>query len=289
MNENNNENAAFSDENLKEEIKTEQTNISEDTDKISTKAPSIDMAQSVEKTEGNEDYYDEHDRNEKSDSHEFLSKLLQNKANKIWLNAALILSLVFLTVLGFTSYKMINNNSKRDKLLIENSALQQDLNVQKKMLLGENQKYAENILFGAFDRDQLHEIAKDNWSYSISVNNNTVSNDNNKINSSSSTVTIKFTEKTKPTELPEAINKIGRITKGDPNVEFTDVVILKCNPQAKIDFSIEEKTDSTIYTYKLTDVPVGDIITVITGNQLAEAIGLDEGYFEVFRRSNTGQ
>jgi hypothetical protein len=214
-----------------------------------------------------------------------LSKIYSRRVGRMWLTLSITLGVLFLAFLITTSIIMNQNDKTKNDSAIKNATLQNEYDSYATILKTKNYKYTEEMISKFFTEDQLHFITRKNWTYNLTVNNNTVKDDRVKLISPN--VVVKFIEETTSNDLPPTINNKGTVTKGNKDVKFQDLVKIICSDKATKETNVKIENNKTIYTFIITDVPIGDIITVqLLDKELIEKTGIKSGYIEIFRPSD---
>jgi len=168
----------------------------------------------------------------------------------------------------------LRESSEKAQSEYERKAKELDLEMEEKM----DQYYYEKLT-KLLSKDRLTAIAKEQWEYSLKVNNTSFQNDH--IYSSSDDVTIVLSEAQKSEKiLPTEIHRWGSLTSGDEMDRFYDHLMIESVVPWKME--IEEKEDITNVFYTFKDIPRGTIITLRLSEPLRERLNLDYSELEVF-------
>ncbi len=224
-------------------------------------------------------------RRESSGSYSGYSKFLiwldKNRVSFIWTAATFLTGILFLIITVFTISLVNKNNHKIAELKAKNLELSTKINDYSGKIVTENDKYFAKMLIRLFPEDKLQNMAKDNWTYSISVNGTAVKG--NTVNVNTPNVVVSITQTEKVNKLPLLVSIKGSVTNGAPNKQFYDLATVSATitkPTQETKQSTEEKT--TIQNYNFTNLNVGEIVTINLDPELATRLGLTDNIVEIF-------
>jgi hypothetical protein len=205
----------------------------------------------------------------------------KNRVSFIWTAAAFLTGILFLVITVFTANLVNKNNQKYSELKVKNLALKSQISVYNDKIVVENDKYFAKMLMRLFTEDKLQNMAKDNWSYSLSVNGTPVNG--NVVNVNTQNVTVSVTETEKANKLPSLVSVKGSVTNGVANKKFYDLVAVTATttkPTQETKQDAERKT--TTQNFKFTNLNVGEIVTINLDPELATRLGLTDNIVEIF-------
>lgn len=139
-------------------------------------------------------------------------------------------------------------------------------------------KYYEEKITGLLDKEQLVTLAKEQWQYSLTVNDRNFTD--YYIYPTSKDVNIILSEiQPRKKILPLNVLKLGSVTGGDEMDKFYDHMIIKTN--LSYEKAIKNIENVTHICYSFKDIPSGTIISLQLSEVLREKLGLNDNLLEV--------
>lgn len=202
--------------------------------------------------------------------------------------ASLYILLSLLTILSLLymkkeyDYKIINtlNKSMEEVYNEKTKELDKKLKITNEEQRKLQDSYYEEMLIKLLGKEKLTVIAKENYKYSIYVNNMEIKEDQVNINSKDILIILEEKE-IKESNLPSEIEKWGSITGGDISDKFYDYLSVKADILYDMQVKHLENEKSTQVYYIFKDVPRGTIITLKISEVLSERLKITNNIIEI--------
>jgi hypothetical protein len=142
----------------------------------------------------------------------------------------------------------------------------------------EKDKYYEEKLSALLSKEELSSLAKENWKYSLTVNDLNISEGSVSIGEKDIYIMLTETKNTsKP--LPKKTTASGSLTSEDKASKFYDY--LKLDSPIKYELYIESEGDTTYVYYDILGVPSGSTISLKLEQPLKERLQLNSDTIQI--------
>jgi hypothetical protein len=139
-------------------------------------------------------------------------------------------------------------------------------------------KYYEEKLKKLLNKEQLTSIAKEQWSYSLTVNDDSFKNGT--VTASSRNVVIVLKENQNPERiLPINILNTGSLTSTDSKDKFYEHIKIDSSISYTKSIKVEKNSTNAIFSFK--NIPNATIITLTVSEPLREKLKLEYNKLEI--------